>query len=109
MRPIDADAFEADIRSMIDDSVRDGNVTANSMLTLMYIMLKKRPTVDLPRELPEHGDLIERDAALSHPFANGHYDHEHADEHFIFGHESYKEWLEYLPVVIPSNREADPE
>ena len=38
-------------------------------------------------------EFINRDLALSHPFANGHYDREHANEEFIFGHESYKEWL----------------
>ena len=48
-------------------------------------------------------DYIEREAALAHPFANGGYDHVHANEHFIFGHESYKEWLEQLPAadVVP--------
>lgn len=44
-------------------------------------------------------EYIEREAALSHPFANGHYDHEHAPEDFILGHESYKEWLEQLPAA----------
>lgn len=43
--------------------------------------------------------FINRDIALSHPFANGHYDHEHANEHFILGYESYKEWMEYLPAT----------
>ena len=42
---------------------------------------------------------IDRELALSLPFANGHYDHENANEHFIFGCETYKEWLETLPVV----------
>lgn len=41
-------------------------------------------------------DLIDRNKALSFPFANGKYDHEHADEHFIAGCEAYKEWLETL-------------
>ena len=44
-------------------------------------------------------EYIERKLALSHPFANGKYDREHADEHFILGHESYKEWLEQLPTA----------
>lgn len=44
-------------------------------------------------------DYIEREAALSHPFANGRYDHEHADKKFISGHESYREWLERLPAA----------
>ena len=43
--------------------------------------------------------LIDREQALSHPFANGQYDKEHADEHFIMGFEDYKEWLEDLPTV----------
>lgn len=42
--------------------------------------------------------LISREEALSHPFANGKYDHKNADINFILGHESYKEWLETLPV-----------
>ena len=44
-------------------------------------------------------EFINRDLALSHPFANGHYDRENANEEFILGFESYKEWLEELPVV----------
>ena len=44
-------------------------------------------------------ELIDREQALSHPFANGHYDKEHADLHFILGFEDYKEWLEDLPTV----------
>lgn len=43
-------------------------------------------------------ELISREEALSHPFANGKYDHKNADINFILGHESYKEWLETLPV-----------
>ena len=42
---------------------------------------------------------ISRDLALSHPFANGQYDQENANEHFILGYEGYKEWLEQLPTV----------
>lgn len=44
-------------------------------------------------------EFINRDLALSHPFANGHYDRENANDEFIFGHESYREWLEDLPYV----------
>lgn len=44
-------------------------------------------------------DYIRRDEALSFPFANGHYDHKNANEHFIYGCESYKEWLEGLPTA----------
>lgn len=43
-------------------------------------------------------ELISREEVLSHPFANGKYDHEHASMDFILGHESYKEWIETLPV-----------
>ena len=42
-------------------------------------------------------DFIDRALATSHPFANGRYDHKNANEHFILGHESYREWLEGLP------------
>lgn len=44
-------------------------------------------------------EYIERELALSHPFANGHYDHKNANEEFILGHKSYKEWLEDLPTA----------
>ena len=43
-------------------------------------------------------DYINRKDALSFPFANGKYDKENANEHFIFGCETYREWLEQLPV-----------
>lgn len=42
-------------------------------------------------------DLISREEALSHPFANGKYDKENANLDYILGFESYKEWLETLP------------
>lgn len=44
-------------------------------------------------------DYIDRKTALSFPFANEQYDRENANEDFIFGCESYKEWLENLPVA----------
>lgn len=44
------------------------------------------------------GDYISREVVLSFPFANGQYDREHADEHFIHGCESYREWIEQLPA-----------
>lgn len=44
-------------------------------------------------------EYIKKSDALAFPFANGQYDHENADEHFINGCESYREWLEQLPVV----------
>lgn len=44
-------------------------------------------------------EYIDRDLALSFPFANGEYDHEHANQHFIYGCETYKEWLEGLPIA----------
>lgn len=43
-------------------------------------------------------EFISREEALSHPFANGKYDHKNADINFILGHESYKEWLETFPA-----------
>lgn len=45
------------------------------------------------------GVYIDRKQALSHPFANGKYDHDHANEDFILGFESYREWLEGLPTI----------
>ena len=50
--------------------------------------------------------FLDRDMALSHPFANGHYDHENANEHFILGYESYKEWLENLPEADVVSRDC---
>ena len=44
-------------------------------------------------------EYIDRELALSHPFANGQYDHKNANEEFILGHKSYKEWLEDLPTA----------
>ena len=41
-------------------------------------------------------EYIDKELALSFPWANGKYDHEHADENFILGLETYKEWLETL-------------
>lgn len=51
--------------------------------------------------------LIDREKALSHPFANGHYDHKNANRDFIRGFESYKEWLEDLPTIT-INEEKEP-
>lgn len=50
-----------------------------------------------PNEEP--GIYISRTKALEFPFANGKYDKEHAEPAFIRGCESYREWLEQLPVV----------
>ena len=44
-------------------------------------------------------DYIDRKTALSFPFANEQYDHENANEDFILGCETYKEWLENLPIA----------
>lgn len=44
-------------------------------------------------------EYIKRKDALEFPFANGIYDHEHANEHFISGCESYREWLEQIPAA----------
>lgn len=41
---------------------------------------------------------IERETALSYPFANGQYDKAHADPAFIRGCESYRDWLEKIPA-----------
>ena len=46
-----------------------------------------------------NNDLMKRGDATAHPFANGQYDHDNANKHFIWGHESYKEWIENLPAV----------
>ena len=43
--------------------------------------------------------FIPYNLAISHPFANGEYDHEHANEHFIIGCETYKEFIESLPIM----------
>ena len=47
--------------------------------------------------------FIDRDKALSFPLANGKYDHENANQHFIYGLETYKEWLEQLPTLSPDD------
>ncbi len=44
-------------------------------------------------------EYIIRDVALAFPFANGQYDRENADPHFINGCESYREWLEAIPAA----------
>lgn len=68
------------------------------------------------RDATKKVDFISREAAMSMPLANGQYDHEHANEHFILGLESYKEWLEYVPaadvrpvVLCKDCRHRDPE
>lgn len=45
------------------------------------------------------GDYISREMAMSMRLANGLYDHENANEHFIMGLETYKEWLEFVPAA----------
>lgn len=47
-------------------------------------------------------DCISRESAISFPFANGKYDKKNANEDFIAGCESYREWLEQLPTVKPT-------
>lgn len=44
--------------------------------------------------------FIDRDQALSMPFANGMYDRKNANEDFINGCVTYKEWLENLPYTV---------
>ena len=52
MRPIDADDFEKDLHKLIDIAVRRGDMTMNSMLSLMYTLLKMRPTITMKKENP---------------------------------------------------------
>lgn len=42
---------------------------------------------------------IDLNKALSFPYANGEYDKKNANQDFIKGCESYKEWLESLPAA----------
>lgn len=42
---------------------------------------------------------IDIEEALNFPFANGIYDHDHANKHFINGCESYREWLSRIPAA----------
>ena len=51
-------------------------------------------------------EYIEREAALSFPFANGLYDYENANLHFIKGCESYREWLEAIPAADVVTRDC---
>ena len=44
-------------------------------------------------------EYIKKEDALSFPFANGQYDHKNADEHFINGCETYREWLVQIPAA----------
>lgn len=48
-------------------------------------------------------NAIDRDTALSFPYANGQYDKANANEDFILGCETYKEWLEQLPIIGEEN------
>ena len=51
-------------------------------------------------------EYINREDALEFPFANGIYDHEHANEHFISGCESYREWIKQIPAADVVERET---
>ena len=51
---------------------------------------------ELGEKIEKDDILISRKTALSFPFANGKYDHEHANLDYILGCETYKEWLETL-------------
>lgn len=44
---------------------------------------------------------IDADSALAFPLANGKYDRKNANKHFIYGCETYKEYLEQLPTISP--------
>ena len=59
---------------------------------------------ELGEKIEEDDILISRKAALSFPFANGKYDHEHANLDYILGCETYKEWLETLHAAGRKNR-----
>lgn len=52
-------------------------------------------------------EYISRKEALAFPLANGDYDKKNANEHFIFGCETYKEYLEQLPVIWIKDGESD--
>lgn len=51
-------------------------------------------------------EFIDRELALSMPFANDQYDHDHANEHFINGCKTYKEWLEQIPIADVVERQT---
>ena len=44
---------------------------------------------------------IDADSALAFPLANGKYDRKNANKRFIYGCETYKEYLEQLPTISP--------
>lgn len=48
---------------------------------------------------------VDLDEVLRYPFANGQYDHDNANKHFIYGCESYREYIEGLQVYEPTNPE----
>jgi len=50
MRLIDADDFEKDLHKLIGIAIRRGDLTMNSMLSLMYTLLKMRPTITIKEE-----------------------------------------------------------
>lgn len=44
-------------------------------------------------------DYISRDVAMAFPLGYDHYDKEHGNEHFIYGVETYREWIESVPAA----------
>lgn len=80
---------EANDERVQGDAAMDNNISANIDLAQQLCRVKGGKTM--------MDEYISREAAISHPFANGQYDREHASKDFIMGYESYKEWLEALP------------
>lgn len=44
-------------------------------------------------------DYISREEAMAFPLGYDHYDKEHGNEHFIYGVETYREWIESIPAA----------
>lgn len=79
------------------------NSEVNSQIELIRV---KNELNRVKSELNTNSDCISRRLAMSHPFANNHYDHDNASLEFIMGFESYKEWLGTLPPIRESSWKA---
>lgn len=44
-------------------------------------------------------NYISREEAMAFPLGYDHYDKEHGNEHFIYGVETYREWIESVPAA----------
>jgi DNA-directed RNA polymerase subunit RPC12/RpoP len=44
-------------------------------------------------------NYISREEAMAFPLGYDHYDKEHGNEHFIYGVETYREWIESIPAA----------